>query len=457
MLTNRRLLTICLFSLFWSINRPVVAQKAPARSPDKIRIQLANEMEHSIKFEMLNKWYPRSIDSVYGGFLSTFTRDFKPTGEQDKMIVTQARHVWSNSVAFQLYPAQSYFKEGARQGFLFLQNKMWDNVNGGFYTLVDREGNPKDSAQKVSYGNAFGIYACARYYRATKDTAALTLAKKCFAWLDHHAHDPVYKGYFQHLDMNGTPVHRGPDVPSTSDLGYKDQNSSIHILEAFTELYEVWPDDLLRQRLEEMLLLIRDVITGPRGNLTLFLMPQWQPVSFRDSSEAVILKHHNLDHVSFGHDIETAYLLMEASHALRLQHDSATMVVAKRMVDHCMNNGWDKVRGGFWDEGYYFKNKDKLTIIRDSKNWWAQAEGLNTLLIMADLYPNDPMNYFQKFRQQWRYIQTYLIDHQYGDWFSEGWDTRPESRKGLKGHIWKGNYHQLRSLVNCISRLRNLH
>ena len=66
------------------------------RPPDE-RLEIAAEMEKSIKTELLNKWYPQSVDKEHGGFLSTFTYDFKPTGAQDKMIVTQARHVWSNS------------------------------------------------------------------------------------------------------------------------------------------------------------------------------------------------------------------------------------------------------------------------------------------------------------------------------------------------------------------------
>lgn len=432
------------------------AQNPPTGKKDyKERLQLANEMDWSIRNELLNKWYPQSIDSLYGGFLSTFTYNFHPTGPQDKMIVTQARHVWSNAVASRLYPGVDYYKKCAAQGFSFLKNVMWDKTNGGFYTLVDRKGNVKDSTAKTTYGNAFGIYASAAWYRASGDTNALQLAKNCFWWLEKHCHDPVYKGYYQNLLPDGTPVKRTASVPSTSTVGYKDQNSSIHLLEAFTELYAVWPDTLVRQRLEEMLVLIRDVITNEKGSLTLFLQPNWTPVSFSDSSEAVILQNRNIDHVSFGHDVETAYLIMEASHVLGIKNDTATMRVAKHMIDHALLNGWDNKTGGFYDEGYYFQNKKGITIIKDSKNWWAQAEGLNTLLLMADHFPKDQMQYFEKFKMMWQYIQTFLIDHEYGDWYDEGLDTRPERKTALKGHIWKGTYHHLRSLSNCVLRLRS--
>jgi mannobiose 2-epimerase len=428
-----------------------MAQK-PAR--DTERLQLAAEIDKSIQTELLNKWYPQNTDSLYGGFITTYTYDFKPTGTQDKMIVTQARHVWSNAIAARLYPTVSYYRQNAAQGFAFLRSKMWDSVNGGFFTLVDQKGFVKDSDEKTAYGNSFGIYASAAWYRTSGDTNALRLAKSCFWWLEKHSHDPLYKGYYQNLLQDGPPVKRTMATPSTSSAGYKDQNSSIHLLEAFTELYAVWPDPLLRQRLQEMLLLIRDKITTSRGNLVLFLQPDWTPVSFRDSSEASIMRHQYLDHVSFGHDVETAYLMLEASHVLGLKNDKTTLTVAKRMVDHALNNGWDNQRGGFYDEAYYFKDKKGITIIKDSKNWWTQAEGLNTLLMMADLFPGDSMRYFEKFKQMWRYIQTYVIDHQYGDWFEEGLDTRPDRKTSLKGHIWKATYHQLRALTNCVQRLR---
>ena len=421
------------------------------------RLQIAGQMEQSVNTSLLNKWYPQSMDTVYGGFLSTFTFDFKPVGSQDKFIVTQARHIWSTSKAALAFPKKKYYLACAKNGFNFLKDKMWDNVYGGFYNLVDRKGNNKSDtiAPKDAYGNAFAIYALAAYYNSSKDTAALALAKKTFLWLEDNSHDAFYKGYYQHLKRNGQHVIRDASIASTAEIGYKDQNSSIHLLEALTALYKVWPIPLVKLRLQEMLYLIRDKITSNRGSLTLFFNPDWTPVSFRDSGEAAIIKHKNLDHISFGHDVETAYLMEEAAEALGKKDDVTTLSIGKKMVDHALKNGWDAILGGFYDEGYYFKGRDKITILLASKNWWAQAEGLNTLLIMADRYPTDTMQYFHKFALLWNYVQTYLIDADYGDWFEEGLDKEPERRTGLKGHIWKGTYHTYRALANCIKRLRS--
>jgi mannobiose 2-epimerase len=441
---KKYLLTLLVFALLFSCKN----------EPPSSRRDLADTMEHSLVTEVMAKWYPQSIDTVDGGFISTYTFDFKPTGEQDKMIVTQARHTWTSAKASLRYPDIDYYKTGAKHGFEFLKNKMWDKQYGGFYTLVDKKGNVKDDSTKTAYGNAFGIYALAAYYASSKDTSALALAKQTFIWLEKGSHDPKLGGYFQNLERTGLPIVRQPNTPSTATTGYKDQNSSIHLLEAFTELYQVWPDELLRERLQEMLLLIRDTIVTPKGYLTLFLYPDWKPVSFADSSEAVIDEHHYLDHVSFGHDVETAYLMLEASHVLGIQNDTTTLRIAKKMVDHALNNGWDNSAGGFYDEAYYFKDKPGITITHDTKNWWAQAEGLNALLLMADLFPDDELQYYKKFETLWTYTDEYLIDHEHGDWYAGGIDKQPEMKTALKGQIWKSVYHHYRSLDNCIQRLR---
>ena len=119
------------------------------------------------------------------------------------------------------------------------------------------------------------------------------------------------------------------------------------------------------------------------------------------------------------------------------------------MVDHALKNGWDDERGGFYDGGYYFNKMDSISIVNYDKNWWSQAEGLNSLLLMDFHFPTDSLNYKGYFDQLWSYSKTYLMDADYGGWYEWGQDVRPETRKDLKGHIWKGAYHDYRALVNC--------
>src|SRR5689334_4129053 len=104
------------------------------------RLQIANDIEKSIQHEMLNKWYPQNMDTLNGGFITSFTYDFKPTGDQDKFIVTQARHTWSTSKAAMRYPGIAYYKTLAKNGYQFLHDVMWDKQYGGFYTMVGKKG-----------------------------------------------------------------------------------------------------------------------------------------------------------------------------------------------------------------------------------------------------------------------------------------------------------------------------
>lgn len=408
----------------------------------KTRQKLTQEI--SIEMDTkLDVWYPRVIDMEQGGYLSNFTHDWQMNDSQEKMIVTQARHLWTLSKVISLYPDNNNYMEYARHGFEFLRDHMWDDDFEGFFQQVTREGKPVVNSpdgehyQKTLYGNAFAIYGLAAYYGATDNQGALELAKQTFNWLETHSHDKTYGGYYQPLKRDGTPETDGYS---------KDYNSGIHILEALTELYSVWPDDLVRERLTEMFYIVRDTMVHSDGYLKLYFTENWTHLSYQDSSKTVISENINRDHVTPGHDIETSFLLLEAAHVLKMEDDLQTHKIAKLLTDHTLQTGWDPEIGGLYDTGYYFLGDDEITILRDTKNWWAQAEALNTLLIMANLYPNDPQDYFNKFTQQWEYIKEFLIDHEYGGWYDSGLDKQPSSINSRKSQIWKGNYHTIRAL-----------
>jgi len=202
-----------------------------------------------------------------------------------------------------------------------------------------------------------------------------------------------------------------------------------------------------------MLILTRDTITTDKGYLTLHLERDWTPVSFRDSTEAFRAENFYLDHVSFGHDVETAFLMLEASHMLGIENDTLTLKKARKMVDHALAHGWDSRLGGFFDGGYYHRGSENCTIQNAAKVWWSQAEGLNSLLLMARLFPEDE-RYFQHFERQWKYINQYMIDHEHGGWYHEGIDSNPMAATHAKANIWKTSYHNARALMNVIEMLR---
>ena len=420
------------------------------------------EMHNELIRGIVHNWYPLVIDEEYGGYFTNITHDWKLPAEQEKMIVSQSRHIWTLSKLSEFIEGQSDYKQMAQHGVPFLRNKMWDEKYGGFYQIRSREGGYSDAMgwreEKRAYGNAFAIYALAALYERTNDPSILEFAQMLFRWIESHSYDPIHKGYFQFFTRDGQPFDTQSEYKSvafdSNEVGFKDQNSSIHLLEAFTELYHVWKDPLVRTRLQSLLELIRDTIVTDQGYLQLFFYPDWRPLSYRQSSKEEREKNFGLDHVSFGHDYETAFLMLEASFALGIESDIRTLTIAKKMLDHAMTYGWDKSVGGFFDGGYYFERGKDCTIIKETKNWWAQAEGLNALLLFSKIFPEDP-RYFEYFLKQWDYVKTYLIDSEKGDWFEGGLDKEPHYRTGKKSHMLKCTYHTGRALMNCYSMLQD--
>jgi cellobiose epimerase len=411
--------------------------------------RLRTELRKTLDDEF-RRWYPLALDSAQGGFYSDLNSRWEIEGPQQKMIVTQARHVWSAANAALFYDEDTRMRDIAAYGARYLSEVMWDQEYGGFYWLMTRNGTPVREGGEIikrAYGNAFAIYGLAACVRASGDTSALHLAQKAFDWLERHSHDPLHGGYFQFMTREGKALPEGFREPP------KDQNSTIHLLEAFAELYRVWPDTLLRERLLELLTLIRDRITTSDGYMRLFFSADWTPVSFRDAQPDVRERNYGLDHISFCHDIEVTYLLLEAAEALGMPNDPATIRVAKALADHTLKYGWDPVNGGVHDRGYLFAGETTPRVIQSTKEWWGQVEALNTLQLLAGLFPDDPLEYGLKFLTQWEYCKQYAIDAEQGGWYWYGTDSQSGAAAIPKSSIWKCNYHTSRSLINCINRL----
>ncbi|MFO7669987.1 MAG: AGE family epimerase/isomerase [Bacteroidales bacterium] len=405
---------------------------------------MADILEESLFNDILCYWYPRNIDSVTGGYISGFQRDWSPTERPlPKALVQQARHVWATAFILEHYPEKTEYLGYSSHGFAFLRDAMWDQEYGGFYVTCNADGTPalERGDGKLVYGQAFAVYGLSQYYTVSKNEEALELAKKAFLWMEN-AHDPQYGGYFENLQRNG------------SGDGLKDFNSSIHLMEALTTLYRAWPDSLVRVRMEEMFYLIRDTFVHPDGYLQLYFHPDWTLVTDEELAERSGARSHLSQHITYGHDVETAFLLLETAHELGMGENAETHAIAKRLVDHSMESGWDHEAGGFFDAGKDTGNG--IEIIHNGKAWWSQIEGLNALLLMHTLYPDDPNHYYDLFLEMWDYIETNLIDHEYGGWYNNGLDTSPETVGELKSHGWKTTYHNARGMVHCIEMLRSL-
>jgi mannobiose 2-epimerase len=408
-------------------------------------LRLAEEAEAMLRQNVLDVWFPRTVDTQNGGFHSSFTRDWQSGKSQGKFSVFQGRMTWiASQIVLRRPELKDQFMPVVEHGVEFLNNVLWDKQYGGFFWGLDDKGQiiPFYSDGKHLYGISFGLYGAAAAYQATHHPAALELAQKTFRWIDEHAHDAENGGYFEWLTRDGKVVVGNSGtvtltaVPVAAfPIGYKSMNTHIHLLESFSQLYEIWKDDTLRRRLEELLAINRDKICVQPGVMNLYFTNDWRAIP---------------DHDSYGHDVETAYLMLEAEEVLGHGHNPATERMAKMLVDHALAYGWDENHGGFYREGTTFaKPEDRR------KEWWVQMEGLNALLLMHEKYGRQTDVYFRAFQQQWQFIKIYQTDNQFHGIYemvdAEGIPVSPN-----KGRIWKAAYHDGRALLNVSDRLRHL-
>ncbi len=401
---------------------------------------------------LLQNYYPRIVDTINGGYWTNFENDWTLSPDQDKMLVTQARGLWTAARAAELYPENTVFRQAADHGYQFLVQKMWDYEKGGFYQnyFVDSV-HKTDASMKMAYANAFALYGLSQYAKVNKDPEVLNWVRKSFSWFEEELHDTVYGGYYNIVFKEKKPSPQWNNLSLwLGKPDWKDQNTSIHLMEAFTAAYQVLPEETVKERLHEMLVLIRDTMTTGEGYLNLYFDNKWQPVSNADSSMEFIRNNPAFDHISFGHNIETAYLLVDASQALYGEVDSLTLKVAGKMIDHTMQYGFDGDYFGLFDKGYRFKGSDGVEVIDSTKVWWAQAEAWHALALFASLQPGKE-GYRNAFKSMWNYINTNIIDQSLGGWYNSGLDKNPETVTERKAHEWKGCYHDGRALMQVIS------
>ncbi len=404
---------------------------------------LADEIETVLWENYLPAWFPRCLDEERGGFHEVFAEDWTPGAVDAKFLVHQARQTWTAAAVAMAYPEhRDRFLRYAHHGLAFLRSGMWDEENGGFFDWVDPRGgrHPQRLPWKNLYAQSFGIYAAARAAMATGSRRTLELGERAFRWLDRHGHDDEYGGYFEHFTESGRPILDEEEVARTEGrfqaigvVGQKSMNAHIHLLEALSELFHVWPEALLRKRLEEVFALVRDRIVLPAGHLAMFTDRGFTPRDERGS---------------YGHQLEIAYLLVEAEEALGRAHGPATRDAARRTVDHAIRFGWDTEHGGFFDEG-----PPEGEATRRQKIWWVLAEALNGLIVADHLFGTDEPKYRNLFVPTWAFYRDHLLDHRHGGSFAETDEAgRPLGRS--KANPWKTTYHEVRAFLFAIQELR---
>jgi mannobiose 2-epimerase len=324
---------------------------------------------------------------------------------------------------------------------------MWDKENGGFYWMMDRKGNVKID-KKIIYGQSFAIYSLSEYTLATGDKRGLEYAEKVFDIIQINCADTMYGGYWEMFSRDWTlcgPGSQGGDR-KTLDV-------HMHLMEAFTALYECSRKELHKRKLLEDINLLKDRIIHPvyKTGIPQFyqdwqVAPQikfdiiWGWDRFSDEGQ----KGNATDNTCYGHNAEFAWLLIHALDILKIDTDNYKSLF-KTIFDHTINNGVDYEFGGIYVEGPHSGG-----VYDKEKEFWQQAEVLIGLLDGVLLFMDE--RYWEAYKNVHRFVFDKMINKGVGEWYPL------MTRKGEPiwthmSHSWKINYHTVRSMIQSINRM----
>ncbi len=379
---------------------------------------------------ILDFWMHHMPDEENGGFWGEMDGKGSIRKNAEKGAVLNARILWTFSAAYN-FAANPAYLEMASRAFHYLSSHFWDVENGGLYWSLQANGKVKNS-RKQAYAQGFGMYAFAEYYRATQNPESLTYAQQLYGLLEKHFKDPEYRGYIEALSDTWAPL---TDMRlSEKDANFpKSMNTHLHIIEPYTNLYRVWPDAALKKSIEDLLAIFQDHIVHPTTHhFQLFFDMDWTVRS---------------GIVSYGHDIEGAWLLNEAAHFIQNKAWQQRMqTLSIQMADTTMAEGLDH-------DGSLFYEKENGHLDTD-KHWWPQAEAMVGFL---DAYQQSKqVKYLLAAEKAWQFISIKLVDRDKGEWYWKVDRNGVPDAEPPKAGFWKCPYHNTRALIEVINRLNAL-
>lgn len=408
----------------------------------------AREMEQFLSQKLIPFWVERCEDKAYGGYLTCFDETGKYYGNGEKYIVTQCRMLWGFSylLPFAREEDQARFHHLAGQGLEFLLKHFWDSRHGGFAWEVEKSGVVKENA-KLIYGEGFAVYALSEHYLRWHEPKALEYAEKTFDLMQLYAADTLYGGYRENLEADWSP---SPDGPFAGDR--KSLDIHMHLMEAFTTLYEASGKEIHRRKLQEVTALIfTHMVDAEKGygfnqfDLAFNKLPAininrtWN--AERETNQTLSAPE---DTTSYGHNVELSWLAHKAASLLGGEEARYTQVF-RRLLDHGLQYGYDYEFGGMYRDGV----ADRPALVKD-KEWWQNFEAMVGYINGYVLYGDE--RYAVAFLGLWEFVKTKFLNWDVGE------SRQLLSREGeplvaQMGNPWKGIYHTGRALAECIKRL----
>ncbi|MDW7980536.1 MAG: AGE family epimerase/isomerase [Verrucomicrobiales bacterium] len=402
-------------------DRYEIGPEARARFQDRVRAQLYS---HILPF-----WCGPALNAVHGGWMPWLSNNLQPDFSKPQGLILNARLLWTFSAVYLARPEPMH-RRMAERAFEIVLGKFWDNEHGGAVWRLDNQWRVLDDSKKT-YGQAFCIYALAEYHRAFGSELARARAIELFELLETYAHDPVNGGYVEVCARNWTEAGPGARLSEKDMPERKSMNCHLHVLEAFTNLYRIWPDRRVAARLRELVELFETrILDRSTFHLRHFFNDAWEARS---------------DTYTFGHDIEASWLLCEAADTLaEPQLFGSVRPLALRMAETTLDEGVD-TDGGLVYEGRAGR------IVDSGKEWWPQAEAVVGFINAYQISGDE--QYLGAALRVWEFIEGKVVDRVHGEWYWRiGPDGKPDNTLP-KVSEWKDPYHAVRACLEVLRRL----
>jgi cellobiose epimerase len=388
--------------------------------------QLKKEVSNDLTKNILPYWSGKMTDNINGGFFGRIDGKDQVYPDAEKGGILNARILWTFSSAYRVIGDTSYLRI-ARRAKDYIIAHFIDNQYGGAYMSLKADGTPSNTRKHI-YTNAFFIYGLAEYSRATGDKQALAEAMNIFELFEKYAADREYGGYYEVFSNDWQRV-RERMIGENSDKVEKTMNTSLHIMEAYANLYRVSGDKLVGDCLRNLIEIFLDkIIDKKTSHLICFMDRSWNSTSSVDS---------------YGHDIESSWLLYEAANLLGDQ----------KLIDRVKEAGIriaNAALEGYQPDGSMLTEKDNATgHARTQRSWWEQAETVVGYLNAFELTGDE--SYLKKSLDCWTYIKQHFVDTKNGGWFS--YVSESGVPGGDKGGYWICPYHNGRMCMEVIERL----
>ncbi len=363
-----------------------------------------------------------ALDKKNGGFVGLIENNLTIHADTPKGLVQHSRLLWTYAHAARKLQNDTYL-EVAHHAYTYLLDKFVDPEHGGMYWFVDADGRPF-STNKITYGHAFAIYGFSEYFLATGDERSLQTAVSLYLWLENKTWDPEFGGYFDAYLADWTRADE-LNVDEVEMPVAKTMNTHLHMLEAYTNLLRAWDNEQLRHSLRTLINIMLDhIIDHSRGQMMLHFTGDW---------------HSLTPHISYGHDIEASWLLVEAAEVLA---DEELLAEVKRVAIHMAQAAYEQ--GLDPDGSLRYEASDS------DRHWWPQAEAMVGFLNAYQLTGQD--HFLTASLGCWQFTQANIIDHQYGEWI---WGVTAEGKpiNREKAGPWKTPYHNGRSCFEIMQRI----